>query len=167
MKKKLLTLILASISLFATPVFAADYPEPDVVEINQLTEDEIQYVESLPSVNEEEETPTVNESESFIDMGSFLLTAYCGCRECNEEYFGEPTASGTDYVEGRTIAVDRRIIPLGSIVEINIPGEGWHRYRAEDVGGAIKGNHIDVFVNGHENCNQSRYNTYCSVRIIQ
>lgn len=41
----------------------------------------------------------------------------------------------------RTIAVDPNVIPLGSTVLIN-----GKEYIAEDIGGAIKGNVIDLFV---------------------
>lgn len=57
------------------------------------------------------------------------------------------TATGTRPVEGRTIAVDRKVIPLHSLVRITCPtypsvnGD----YIAEDVGGAIKGNKIDIY----------------------
>lgn len=164
MKKIFLPLlIIACLSTF--PAYAAESSESgtEIIEINQLTEEEIQYVESLPSINNDIDQTTPN---TYVDLGIFQLTAYCECNTCNRPYTGQPTALGTDYVEGRTIAVDRRIIPLGSIVEIDIPGEGWHQFRAEDVGGRIKGNHIDVFVNGHSNCNQPRYNTYCAVRLV-
>ena len=58
------------------------------------------------------------------------------------------TATGTRPLEGRTIAVDRNVIPLHSKVYIKsdypgITGE----YIAEDVGGAIKGNRIDIYFN--------------------
>ena len=47
----------------------------------------------------------------------------------------------------RTIAVDPRLIPLGSKVYVpayrKITGSGW--FTAVDTGGAIKGRHIDVF----------------------
>lgn len=164
MKKIFLPLlIIACLSTF--PAYADDSSESgtEIIEINQLTEEEIQYVESLPSINNEIDQTNAN---NYVNLGVFQLTAYCECNTCNRPYTGEPTALGTDYVEGRTIAVDRSVIPLGSIVEIDIPGEGWHQFRAEDVGGRIKGNHIDVFVNGHSNCKQPRYNTYCAVRLV-
>lgn len=52
---------------------------------------------------------------------------------------------GTPVIEGQTIAVDPSIIPYGSKVII-----GGHVFTAEDCGGAIKGNHIDIYVNSHE-----------------
>ena len=45
---------------------------------------------------------------------------------------------------GRTIAVDPKIIPLGSEVKV-----GDKVYVAEDTGGAIKGKRIDLFVGSH------------------
>lgn len=60
---------------------------------------------------------------------------------------GNRTATGT-YPKRNpngisTIAVDPSVIPLGSLVYI----DGYGYARAEDTGGAIKGNIIDVFVN--------------------
>ncbi|WNQ14131.1 ubiquitin-like domain-containing protein [Paenibacillus aurantius] len=51
------------------------------------------------------------------------------------------TATGTTVTEGRTIAVDPNVIPLGWWVYID--GIGYRR--AEDTGSAIKGNKIDVY----------------------
>lgn len=48
-------------------------------------------------------------------------------------------------VPWRTIAVDRRIIPLGSQVEIEIYKDRGP-FQANDTGQAITGRHIDVFV---------------------
>jgi len=45
---------------------------------------------------------------------------------------------------GRTIAVDPKVIPLGSQVKIN-----GNIYTAEDTGSAIKGKKIDIYYNSH------------------
>lgn len=75
------------------------------------------------------------------------LTAYTNSFESTGKHPGDPgygvTASGRTAKEGLTIAVDPSIIPLHSVVYI--PGIGV-RY-AEDTGGAVIGNHIDVFYN--------------------
>lgn len=55
-----------------------------------------------------------------------------------------PTATGTDYVQGRTIGVDPEVIPLGSLVVIN-----GNVYVAEDTGN-FTGNIIDVYIGSHE-----------------
>ncbi len=70
-------------------------------------------------------------------------TAYCACARCCGKSDGI-TATGTHAKQGRTIAVDPRMIPLGSKVQIN-----GHTYIAEDVGGGIKSNRIDIFFNNH------------------
>ncbi|CAM4492228.1 3D domain-containing protein [Paenibacillus typhae] len=65
------------------------------------------------------------------------MTAYSS----EEPGIGTKTASGTRVTEGRTIAVDPNVIPIGWWVYI----EGLGFRRAEDTGGAIKGNKIDVY----------------------
>jgi len=59
------------------------------------------------------------------------------------------TSTGAIAEEGKTIAVDPSIIPYGSIVLIN-----GNEYIAQDCGGAIKGNKIDIFV---ESPKQQKY----------
>nr|WP_245247333.1 MULTISPECIES: 3D domain-containing protein [unclassified Paenibacillus] len=56
------------------------------------------------------------------------------------------TASGARVTEGRTIAVDPKVIPMGWWVYI----EGLGFRRAEDTGGAVKGNKIDVYFESHD-----------------
>ena len=52
------------------------------------------------------------------------------------------TATGKEVYEG-IIAVDPKIIPLGTNVEIKDLG----KFIAEDIGGKIKGNRIDIYFN--------------------
>lgn len=75
----------------------------------------------------------------------YILTAYCSCEECCGKSDGI-TASGTIATPERTIAVDNSRIPYGTTVEI----DGFGTYVAEDCGGAIKGNRIDIFFADHE-----------------
>lgn len=84
-----------------------------------------------------------------VSLGEFKLTAYCACEKCCEKTPDDPlygvTAYGYKTTAGRTIAVDPSIIPIGSEVIIN-----GHTYVAEDVGGAIKENRIDIYFNTHQ-----------------
>lgn len=61
--------------------------------------------------------------------------------DCFEETRCAKTASGRCAKTGRTVAVDPKVIPMGS--DLLIEGVG-HRL-AEDVGGRIRGQHIDVY----------------------
>ena len=86
------------------------------------------------------ETPT-----SQVELlGTFKLTAYCACEKCCGKSDGI-TATGTKATANRTIAVDKTVIPYGTTVIIN-----GNEYVAEDTGGAIKGNIIDIFFDDHE-----------------
>ena len=69
----------------------------------------------------------------------FEATAYC--------YTGNRTATGTWPSRG-TIAVDPTIIPLGTRLFVEGYGEGI----AEDVGGAIQGEIIDLYMESEAEC---------------
>ena len=80
----------------------------------------------------------------------FKATAYCSCKKCcdkdpSDKWYGI-TASGKKAKWG-TVAVDRKVINLGSTLRIK--GFPNTIFRAEDVGGAIKGRHIDVWFPSH------------------
>lgn len=83
-------------------------------------------------------------STKLIDMGEFRITYYCPCDKCSDNY-GRETSTGTYAENGRTIAVDTDVISYGTKVKV-----GDHVYVAEDCGGKVTGDHIDVFVDTHE-----------------
>jgi len=93
--------------------------------------------------------------------GSYY-TPYCnGCSGV--------TATGYDvrssiYVDGmRVIAVDPRVIPLYSIVEVSTPYEKF-RAIALDTGGAIKGHKVDILVADKQTAyNLGRHTVYVKV----
>ena len=70
-------------------------------------------------------------------LKNVTLTAY----SAEEDGIGTRTASGTRVTEGRTIAVDKDVVPLGWWVYI----EGIGFRKAEDTGGAIDGHKMDVY----------------------
>lgn len=75
----------------------------------------------------------------------FNASAYDDSPEQNGGYAGI-TAMGTKLRPG-VVAVDPRVIPLGSRVYIEyMDGTPWGYGIAEDTGGAIKGNKIDIFM---------------------
>jgi 3D (Asp-Asp-Asp) domain-containing protein len=99
-----------------------------------------------PIVREQEQEQTETDMHCVPDC---LLTAYCNCEECCGEWAGGPTYTGTMPEEGRTVAVDPDVIPLGS--RVLIAGR-W--YIAEDTGSWVKGDHIDVYMESHDACNE-------------
>lgn len=88
-------------------------------------------------------TTPVTAAESGECLGTFTITAYCGCSKCSGGH--NKTASGTTPTQGRTIAADTSILPFGTQVVI-----GGIVYTVEDRGSGINGNHIDIFFATHE-----------------
>jgi len=91
----------------------------------------------------------------YSEVMQLEATAYCPCYSCCGKYPGNKwyniTATGT---KGRVgvIAVDPRVIPLGTKVYIEgLNGAKNYGYAvAEDTGGAIKGQIIDLYLNTHK-----------------
>lgn len=82
--------------------------------------------------------PKAQKQPELIDMGEFEVTAYA------EDTI---TATGTKPQPMRTCAVDPKVIPYGTKVYV----EDLDLYLiAEDCGGAVKGEVIDVFMSGTE-----------------
>ena len=86
-----------------------------------------------------------------VSLGEFKLTAYCSCPICCGKWaYNRPNgivygAIGEELKEDYSIAVDPKVIPYGTDVVIN-----GHTYKAQDCGGAIKGNRIDVYFEDHD-----------------
>lgn len=104
-------------------------------------DDESRFIPPQREISEEEEKETTKQSNKY------RLTAYCACEICNGKWAGQ-TATGVVPKEGRTIAVDPKVIPYGTHVIIY-----GHEYIAEDCGGGIKGNRIDIFFESHQAAN--------------
>ena len=94
------------------------------------------YDQAVAAEKEEQEKGTL--------LGSFRVSFYCPCAVCNGSS-SAVTASGAPLQPGVSIAVDPSIIPLGS--KVYIEGFGWRT--AQDTGGAIKGDRIDICVSSH------------------
>lgn len=92
----------------------------------------------------EGEAVMASADSSLRSLGNFIITHYCPCSICCGPWRDGITSTGATAVTNRTIAVDPTVIPYGSKVVIN-----GQVYVAEDCGGAIKNNHIDIYVGSH------------------
>ena len=88
----------------------------DINEINQAYQEEIDRLTGKP-------------------LGDFVTTFYCPT--------GNRTSTGTIPKEGRTIAVDPKVIAPGSTVRIEYEGKS-KIYKVEDSG--VKGRVVDTFI---------------------
>jgi 3D (Asp-Asp-Asp) domain-containing protein len=123
--------------------------------INAIQQTEIKKVESLqssPIFNAPVETapivitpPPTEQSALEQTFEVYLVTAYCPCKICCNKTDGI-TYSGKKAVEGVTVAADPKVFPMGTVLDI----EGVGKRTVQDIGGAIKGKHIEIFFNKHE-----------------
>jgi len=93
-------------------------------------------------------------------LGQYTVTGYCPCEICCGHWAenrpvdaaGNPivyTATGAVAKAGTTIAVDPSVIPYGTTVSFEGP-DGLTEYVAQDCGGAVDGQHIDLYFDSHE-----------------
>lgn len=69
------------------------------------------------------------------------------------------TKSGRELVPHWSCAVDPAVIPLGASVLVDFGDGIIHYYSADDTGGGVKGNHIDICLPTHSECFEQPYNT--------
>ena len=100
---------------------------------------EVKAVEPTPQIATSQEVQTTTTAPATTE--GYTLTVEATAYSYAEAGLSSYTADGTNLVnDPMVIAVDPRVIPLGTMVEI--PGYGV--FRAADTGGAIVGNKIDV-----------------------
>jgi 3D (Asp-Asp-Asp) domain-containing protein len=91
------------------------------------------------------------ESVSGATTVRMKVTAYCPCKECCGKYADGITASGrkVTFNGGKFVAADTEVLPFGTM--ISIPDYANNQpVPVLDIGGAIKGNRIDVFYPTHK-----------------
>lgn len=106
--------------------------------------------QATPKAIEPEVELNPDTAEEQIYLGEYTITYYCPCYECSEGW-EDNTATGVTATEGVTVAVDPEVIPYGT--ELYIEGIG--NRIAQDCGGLIQGNRIDVYMNSHEEATQN------------
>lgn len=148
----------------------------ELLELNEMTEESILHIDQEVKIPDEEyelqgivvesvEQPQIIEEEynqpvveeyvqpqvtTGYSIGSFAITYYSA-------YDGTQigiTAGGTNMAGGniytsdgyRIIATDTSVIPLGTVVRVTTSNGESFLAKADDTGGAIKGNRIDIAV---------------------
>lgn len=107
----------------------ADGEPPEAIEIKMASQ-----AEAVPE-------------EHWESLGTFKISHYCACRRCSGKW-GHRTSSGATCQEGVTVAVDPRVLPEGAEIYI----EGYGNRIVQDTGGGVRGRHIDVFYEDHQEC---------------
>lgn len=97
------------------------------------------------TISPRQETEVISEQndQKNVSLGMFTTTGYCSCPKCCHNF--KLTYAGTVPRAGHTISADLSIYPLGT--KLMIDGV---IYTVEDMGSGVKGNHIDIFYNSHE-----------------
>lgn len=157
-----MTLFAGTMTTYAEETEAAEEELLDIDAEEELTADEtskvitvgeasLQDTEEIAEEESLEQTDSSEDSHTHSDLqslGIFRTTGYCPCYRCSEGW-GRRTSTGATATSGHTVAVDPRVIPYGTKLMI----EGVI-YTAEDRGGGVKGNHIDIFFDSHTQTRQ-------------
>lgn len=129
---------------------AEPIPTPVVETIEETTSDyneseyeNIDYTDAETPVEQEapQEEYTEDTSSNGEYLGTYTLTAYCGCEACNGGNAGI-TAMGIEPSEGWTVACNS--LSLGTQISIN-----GNTYEVQDTGNMDDGT-IDIFMNSHD-----------------
>lgn len=119
--------------------------ETDKRTIEKIIDDTERTIET-----ENDKDGDTNQAIEPVSLGNFKLTGYCSCSLCCGKWANNRPngivygAIGEELKEGYSIAVDPTVIAYRTEVVIN-----GHTYKAQDCGGAIKGNRIDVYFEDH------------------
>lgn len=81
----------------------------------------------------------------YIEVEATFYTAYCkGCIGITK--MGDDVRNTILVNDNRVIAVDPNLVPLGSLVEVELEDGQVFTAEARDIGGDIKGHRIDILV---------------------
>lgn len=129
-----------------TPATVVDEQAPTPQELATAAPEAPEQAAAAPPEATATLTPTPPPPQEEVGWQDFTATWYD---------MGTTTRTGTHVTEGRTIAVDPKVIPLGATVEVKFSDGSTHRYQAEDTGSAIKGNRIDIYDHSETRCFQN------------
>ena len=136
-------------------------------ELHKLQEQQAELTEELESLREIKKSLELEleelweyEPEIHIEIEDIFpdyivskatITAYT--LECGYPWDDGITYTGVEAEAYRTAAVDPNYIPLGSLLYV----EGYGFFVAEDIGGAVKGWHVDLYVGEGEQAKRDAF----------
>lgn len=139
-----------------TEIASVRVTEPeDVIEI-PVAAPEVPMVEEDVGIPEPDEDEKIQAAlrEKAVLVGETKITHYCICKKCCGKDPDHPaygiTASGAKAQPYVSVAVDPKVIPLGSDVLIDYGDGELQAYIAHDTGSGVGGNHIDICVEDHQ-----------------
>ena len=104
-----------------------------------------------------------------MDSFEFKVTAYdlsiasCGKSSTHPEYgitYSGRSIKGKTRQEAACVAVDPKEIPLGSLILISFDDPFYKQYngvyQALDIGGGVKGKHVDLFLGDFKSSKENR-----------
>ena len=122
------------------------------VETVDLEEDIVVIEKSKVFESNKEEVCEEQEKSEDITYIEFKVTAYCSCEKCcgvwaiNRPEGKVYGAAGKELIAGYSVAVDRDLYEFGT----KFVDKDGNEYEAADVGGAVKGNHLDLYMSDHQ-----------------
>ena len=139
---------------YKTTMHRFNETKQQISETKQQEKEQLVEQKELLQNNTKIETETDKEVDTQavkpVSLGEFKLTAYCPCDVCCGKWANNRPggivygAIGEELKEGYSIAVDPNVIAYRT--EVVIDGR---TYKAQDCGGGIKGNEIDVYFEDH------------------
>lgn len=151
----ILLLCLCSALLGMAAAKAIDGPQETRETVPMEIPTEAESISPAPSIEPQEDFENERIEDALLSRSSVIddctVTFYCAEKYPHICGTGDGIAAdGTPVLPWATCAVDPDVIPLGSTVLVDLgDGYGLRTLVANDVGGSVKGNHIDICVENH------------------
>lgn len=123
----------------------------------------------IPDINAAKDEKTISRSKNDHTVETFKTTAYdlsiesCGKAPSHPQYgitYSGKSIAGMTRTQAMTCAVDPKVIPLGSLILVIFEDEEYRQYdgiyQALDIGGGVKGKHIDIFLGDFNSTKESQ-----------
>ena len=146
--KRAISAILIILALSLITGLSSPKTQPKVT----LLSSNIAQINTAPAISNQPEIQPVIQNSKPADQGYVVemrVTAYCPCSKCCGSSADWITASGHKIQHGETLVAADRRYAFGT--EMIIPGYNNDKpVKVLDRGGAIHGDHIDVFFTSHQ-----------------